>query len=321
MGLPGDLSSASRFVRVAFTKMNSLSGLSESESVSQFFHILGSVDQTRGCCQLDKGEYEITIYTSCCNADRGIYYYTTYENHQITAVDMYRENLDSDRPVHYPLVQGEHILLQNAAAGSAEEPVMDVQKEQEQQNRTDHVVSGFAFYSEKDARLAEQERQKIAYLDKRIDRTNLESVLVIYKKALDDRVFRTPVGLEYLRELQGELKAEQDLLGEEIPPIPLWTNFADTREKTSPARRRIKPAPEENKNTTFRLSLIMNIVMVIAIIAMFIITLNSDQPNVLNYERNLQNKYATWEQELTQREQTVREKERELHIETEVSQN
>ena len=96
-------------------------GLSESESVSQFFHILGSVDQTRGCCQLDKGEYEITIYTSCCNADRGIYYYTTYENHQITAVDMYRENLDSDSPVHYPLVQGEHILLQNAAAGSAEE--------------------------------------------------------------------------------------------------------------------------------------------------------------------------------------------------------
>ena len=188
---------------------------------------------------------------------------------------------------------------------------MDVQKEQEQQNRTDHVVSGFAFYSEKDARLAEQERQKIAYLDKRIDRTNLESVLVIYKKALDDRVFRTPVGLEYLRELQGELKAEQDLLGEEIPPIPLWTNFADTREKTAPARRRIKPAPDENKNTTFRLSLIMNIV----------ITLNSDQPNVLNYERNLQNKYATWEQELTQREQTVREKERELHIETEVSQN
>ena len=120
---------------------------------------------------------------------------------------------------------------------------MDVQKEQEQQNRTDHVVSGFAFYSEKDARLAEQERQKIAYLDKRIDRTNLESVLVIYKKALDDRVFRTPVGLEYLRELQGELKAEQDLLGEEIPPIPLWTNFADT-----PGKKRLLPEEESNRH-------------------------------------------------------------------------
>lgn len=53
MGLPGDLSSASRFVRVAFTKMNSVSGTSESESVSQFFHILGSVAQTRGCCRLE----------------------------------------------------------------------------------------------------------------------------------------------------------------------------------------------------------------------------------------------------------------------------
>lgn len=120
-GLPGDLSSASRFVRVAFTRMNAVSGPSEAESVSEFFHILGSVDQTRGCCMLENGKYEITIYTSCCNADRGIYYYTTYENHQITAVDMYRENLDSDCPVHYPLVQGEHILLQNAAAGNTEE--------------------------------------------------------------------------------------------------------------------------------------------------------------------------------------------------------
>ena len=201
---------------------------------------------------------------------------------------------------------------------------MDVQREQEQQKqeRTDKVVSGFAFYSEKDAKLAEQERQKIAYLDKRIDHTNRESVLAIYKKALEERVFRTPVGLEYLRELQMELQAEKEMLGEEIPPIPLWTNFADIREKTSPARKRIQPAPKTGGgNTTFRLSLIMNLLMVIAIIAMFIITLNSDQTNILNYERNLQNKYASWEQELTQREQTVREKERELHIETQDSQN
>ena len=77
----------------------------------------------------------------------------------------------------------------------------------------EHVVSGFAFYSEKDARLAEQERQKIAYLDKRIDHTDIQSVLAIYKKALEDRVFRTPVGLEYLRELQGELRAREEELG------------------------------------------------------------------------------------------------------------
>ena len=77
LGLPGDLSSQSRFVRAAFTKMNSVSGKTETESVGQFFHILETVSQTRGCCDLGNGKYEITIYTSCCNADRGIYYYTT----------------------------------------------------------------------------------------------------------------------------------------------------------------------------------------------------------------------------------------------------
>lgn len=113
LGLPGDLSSQSRFVRVAFTKMNSVSGDTESESVSQFFHILGSVDQQRGCCEVDDGKYEITLYTSCCNADKGIYYYTTYENHQITAVDMHRENLDGACLARYPLITGQQIKMQN----------------------------------------------------------------------------------------------------------------------------------------------------------------------------------------------------------------
>lgn len=113
MGLPGDLSSQSRFVRVAFTKMHAVSGDSESESVSQFFHILGSVDQQRGCCDVGEGKYEITIYTSCCNADKGIYYYNTYENHQISGVDMHKENLDGTALVRYPLVTGEQILMQN----------------------------------------------------------------------------------------------------------------------------------------------------------------------------------------------------------------
>lgn len=113
LGLPGDLSSASRFVRVAFTKLNSRSGNSENESVSQFFHILGSVDQQRGCCEVANGKYEITLYTSCCSADTGIYYYTTYENHQISGVNMYRENLDGDTLTRYPLINGEQIHMQN----------------------------------------------------------------------------------------------------------------------------------------------------------------------------------------------------------------
>lgn len=113
LGLPGDLSSQSRFVRAAFVKMNSISGNSEAESVSQVFHIMGSVDQQRGCCDLGEGKYEITIYTSCCNADKGIYYYTTYNNHQITAVDMHREDLSGEQLIRYPLICEEQLRLQN----------------------------------------------------------------------------------------------------------------------------------------------------------------------------------------------------------------
>lgn len=113
LGLPGDLSSQSRFVRVAFVKMNSLSGDSEEESVSQFFHILGSVDQQRGCCEVGEGKHEITIYTCCCNADKGIFYYTTYDNHQITAVDMRLEDLDAGALITYPLIREEQIRVQN----------------------------------------------------------------------------------------------------------------------------------------------------------------------------------------------------------------
>ena len=113
LGLPGDLSSASRFARVAFTKMNALSDSSEEGSVGQFFHILGSVEQSRGCCEVAEGKYEITIYTSCWNAQTGVYYYTTYLNRRITAVDMHRADLDGEKLTHYPMLRKEDILRQN----------------------------------------------------------------------------------------------------------------------------------------------------------------------------------------------------------------
>lgn len=113
LGLPGDLSSTSRFVKATFTKMNSISGTSESESISQFFHILGSVDQQRGCVHMGEDKYETTIYSSCCNMDKGIYYYKTYENSQITGVNMHKENLDSKDLISYDLIKGQQILMQN----------------------------------------------------------------------------------------------------------------------------------------------------------------------------------------------------------------
>ena len=103
MGLPGDCSSMSRFVRATFVKMNSVSGDTENESVSQFFHILQSVAMPRGCVKAGENDYAVTIYSSCCNTDSGIYYYTTYNNNQINAVDMHKENLNGNTLIAYPL--------------------------------------------------------------------------------------------------------------------------------------------------------------------------------------------------------------------------
>lgn len=113
LGLPGDASSPSRFVRAVFVKLNSVSGEGEEESVSQFFHILKSVEMQRGCVMLDSGLYDRTIYSSCCNTDRGIYYYTTYDSSQICAVDMHREDLDSSELRSFPLETNTAIHFRN----------------------------------------------------------------------------------------------------------------------------------------------------------------------------------------------------------------
>ena len=62
---------------------------------------------------MGNGQYEITIYSSCCNLDSGKYYYTTYENSQITCVDMYKEDLDSSKLTNYKLIENQQILMQN----------------------------------------------------------------------------------------------------------------------------------------------------------------------------------------------------------------
>lgn len=103
VGLPGDWSSASRFVRAAFVKMNSVSGDTEEESVNQFFHILQSVAMPRGCVRPENGGLDLTVYSSCCNTDRGVYYYTTYDDFRIRSVDMQETELDGDELTVYPV--------------------------------------------------------------------------------------------------------------------------------------------------------------------------------------------------------------------------
>ncbi len=113
IGLPGDSSSMSRFVRATFIKSNSVCNNTDESSISQFFHILSSVEMTNGCVEINKNQYEMTVYSSCCNTTRGVYYYTTYNNRQINAIDMHKENLDGNKLICFTLNNKQNIRHQN----------------------------------------------------------------------------------------------------------------------------------------------------------------------------------------------------------------
>ncbi len=100
LGLPGDFSSASRFIRALFVKENSVLEHSKESNVNQFFHILNSVAMPKGCVRTKDG-FEYTRYSSCCNVDRGIYYYTTYDHLEITSIDMHDVDLNQLRLYTY----------------------------------------------------------------------------------------------------------------------------------------------------------------------------------------------------------------------------
>lgn len=112
IGLPGDMSSLSRFVRATFTKLNAISADDENSSVHQFFHILNSVAFTKGTVCIKDDVYDMTVYSSCCNLDKKIYYYTTYENSHIVGVDMNNEDLDRTCLKSYDLIK-EALFIQN----------------------------------------------------------------------------------------------------------------------------------------------------------------------------------------------------------------
>lgn len=113
IGLPGDFSPPSRFVKAAFMSLNSDCECNEEDSVSQFFHIMESVSIVRGCVMNKDEKMTITTYCCCMNVTKGYYYYRSYSNSRLTAVNMFKENLDSDCLREFPLMEKQSVLWIN----------------------------------------------------------------------------------------------------------------------------------------------------------------------------------------------------------------
>ncbi|MCR5357328.1 MAG: hypothetical protein K6E63_07975 [Lachnospiraceae bacterium] len=181
-------------------------------------------------------------------------------------------------------------------------------------------VDGYEFIDRENGSIAQEEINRINYISSRMSEDNPEAVLSIYNKMIESNTFFTPVGLEYLRRLQAYLYKKQEIDDDRIRDIPVIVSYVDVqnqfnerknelREERARKRRRVKTFKQEYKT-----SLMVNLVLIIMIIVMFLIILKSDTPNMINYEKAITNRYASWEQELTEREQKVREKESELGI-------
>lgn len=179
------------------------------------------------------------------------------------------------------------------------------------------IVNGYCFGTVGDAETARQEVKKIEYLEAHMDYENPENVFLVYKKAIETRVFQTPIGWEYLKELRRRINSYDEIekFKGKLPPITLYTTFTS---RIGSKRLNLnvygKAANKEKTKSSFIISIIINIILIISVGGMFAIALTSDNPNVLNYENSIVNKYSVWEQELTDRENAVREKEKEIRF-------
>lgn len=182
-------------------------------------------------------------------------------------------------------------------------------------------VDGFEFIDRENGNIAREEISRINYISSKMSEDNPEAILSVYNKMIESNTFFTPIGLEYLRRLQAYLYKKKEIEDDRIPDIPVVVSYVDVknqydhrkdieREEKAGHRKRVKTFKREYKT-----SLLVNLILIIMIIVMFLIVLKSDTPNMINYEKAITNRYAEWEQELTERENKVREKEDELGIE------
>lgn len=183
-----------------------------------------------------------------------------------------------------------------------------------QEKKREYIVDGFSFLSEADAQAAREELKKARYLERHLEYQSAEMVLQLYRKALADRTFQTPVGLAFVNALRERL-IEEGVEEFEIEPIPVYYDVTKNKMRGGyePVEEKAEEKPKKGLGR-FGISVALNVVLALLVAGMFYLAMTGSNPNILNYKNSILNKYASWEQELMEREQAVREKEQELGI-------
>lgn len=186
--------------------------------------------------------------------------------------------------------------------------------------RKGQVVEGYRFGTEADKAEALLEIEKATYFEQRLSGRTAENILAVYDKMLDEKTFVTPVGWEYLKYLQERLE-DEGVTKDRIRPIPMYQTFYHTDIDKKPnkgiAKERIQPSSKKKwtADEKFKLSMLANVFLCILVLALFVITLKGENANALNYRQAIINEYASWEQELSEREQALKEYRQEMEDE------
>lgn len=171
------------------------------------------------------------------------------------------------------------------------------------------VVEGFEFANEKEVDTAKSELRGINYIVSRTDMNNPKSVLILYNKLIEKKLFKTPIGHKFLKEIQDMILSSSEIDPSLVKPIPTALDIEISKAELSKTNRTNKKSVSSKYKRLMINSIIINIILVIVIIMMFIITGNSNNINIINYENRIKDQYSSWEEELNQQESSLDERE------------
>ncbi len=199
-------------------------------------------------------------------------------------------------------------------------------KNKESEKKEERFELGAFSYADKVmADDAERELKRIQKLEQQIDYDKPRVVHLLYDKMINASSLRTPEGLIYMSQMYGFLREHSTELDHELKGIPVEmfsgitrtretenvTDMKLTEENFNKLKRSLKRERQESRNRILSHRIVIGF-LAAAIVVMFLIAFKSDTPNILNYETALQNKYAAWDAELTEREAKLREKSAEI---------
>jgi choloylglycine hydrolase len=98
LGLPGDFTPPSRFIRAVAFSQSALPVATAQEGVLQAFHLLNQFDIPKGVARsVDNGKMiaDYTLWTSVSDLKNLRYHFRTFDNSRIRMIDMKKLNLDA----------------------------------------------------------------------------------------------------------------------------------------------------------------------------------------------------------------------------------